>query len=345
VVVHDASPAARALLVLELIQSTPGIGAERLADRLGLSDRAVRRHVAILREAGIPVESTRGRYGGYRIGRGLRLPPLMFTPAEALGLVMAVLEGHPATDDDPVGQALGKIVRALPEPLARPADAVRRVPARGWHVVVPDVDVTLQLVQACDAERRVRLRYGVDGDRTWDVELDPWAVVVRHRRWYLLGWSHDKEARRVYRVDRVRSVAVLSERFERPADLDALATVEDQLAMGWKHQVEVIIDGGVEECRHWLPRSFGRLEEVDATTTRLVATTDEPEWYAAQLANLPMPFRLVGSPEVRAAMIELAERLHAASEQSPSQSRPQGPLAGEGGPPLGLRVTRKGGPV
>jgi predicted DNA-binding transcriptional regulator YafY len=314
VVVHDVSPAARALLVLEMIQSSPGITADRLADRLGLSDRAVRRHVGVLREAGIPVESTRGRYGGYRLGRGMRLPPLMFTATEALGLVMAVLEGHPAGEDDPVGQALGKIVRALPEPLARPADAVRRVAARGWDVVVPDVEITAAVVQASDAGERVRLRYGYGPDREWDVELDPWAVVVRHRRWYLLGWSHDREARRVLRLDRVRAVQVLGETFEPPADLDPLAAVEEQLAMGWKHAVEVLIDAPVEECRHWLPRSFGRLEEVDEHATRLVASTDEPEWYAAQLAHLPMSFRLVGSPEVRAAMDELGRRLLAAAE-------------------------------
>src|SRR4051812_16843095 len=297
-----------------MIQNSPGITADRLADRLGLSDRAVRRHVTVLREAGIPVESTRGRYGGYRIGRGLRLPPLMFTPTEALGLVMAVLEGHPAGEDDPVGQALGKIIRALPEPLARPADAVRRVPARGWHVDVPDVDLTLQLVQASDAGRRVRLRYGPSPGREWEVELDPWAVVVRHRRWYLLGWSHDKDDRRVLRVDRVRSVVVLDDRFDAPPGLDALAAVEEQLSMGWRYAVEVVIDAPVEECRHWLPRSFGRLEQLNETRTRLVATTDEPEWYAAQLGNLPMTFRLVGSPEVRAAMLALGRRLLAAAE-------------------------------
>ncbi len=308
-VVHDASPAARALLVLELIQNAPGITADRLADRLGLSDRAVRRHVTILREAGVPVESTRGRYGGYRIGRGMRLAPLMFTPTEALGLVMAVLEGHPAGEEDPVGQALGKIVRALPEPLARPADAVRRIPTRGWQVVVPDVEVTAELVQASDAGHRVRLRYGIDDVREWEIELDPWAVVVRHRRWYVLGWSHGKNARRVLRVDRVRHVEVLPERFERPEDLDALAALEEQLSMGWRYDVEAVIDAPVEDCRHWLPRTFGRLEEVDAATTRLVATTDEPDWYAAQLANLPFPFRLVGSPEVREAMVVLGRRL------------------------------------
>jgi predicted DNA-binding transcriptional regulator YafY len=325
VVVHDASPAARALLVLEMISNSPGISADRLAERLGLSDRAIRRHVGTLREAGIPVESTRGRYGGYRIGRGLRLPPLMFTPAEALGLVMAVLEGHPAGEDEPVGQALGKIVRALPEPLARTADAVRRVPARGWQVVVPDPDVTLQLVQAVDGRQRVRLRYGQDADRLYDVEIDPWAVVVRHRRWYLLGWSHDKDARRVLRIDRVHGVvATRPHSFEPPPGLDALVAVEEQLSSGWRYDVEVVIQAPVEECRHWLPRSLGRLEEIDDGTTRLVATTDEPDWYAVQLANLPMPFRLVGSPEVRAAMREVADRLRTAAG---------GPLPGEVPPP------------
>ena len=83
--------------------------------------------------------------------------------------------------------------------------------------------------------------------------------------------------------------------------------------MGWKHQVEVVISAPLDECRHWLPRSLGRLEEVDASTTRLVATTDEPEWYAVQLANLPMDFRLVGSPEVRVAMSALSKRLRTAT--------------------------------
>ena len=87
-VVHDASPAARALLVLEMIQNAPGITADRLADRLGLSDRAVRRHVGILREAGIPVESTRGRYGGYRIGRGMRLNRRTANPAAVMPAAM-----------------------------------------------------------------------------------------------------------------------------------------------------------------------------------------------------------------------------------------------------------------
>ncbi len=313
-VVHDTSPAARALLVLEMIQNSPGISADRLADRLGLSDRAVRRQVAVLREAGIPVESTRGRYGGYRIGRGMRLPPLMFTPTEAIGLVMAVLEGHPAGEGDPVGQALGKIVRALPEQLARPADAVRRVAARGWDVVTPDVATTARLVQACEAGERLRLSYGAHAAQPWETTVDPWAVVVRHRRWYLLCWSLDRSARRVLRVDRVREIVVVHPPFERafeaaPIDLDPLMAVEEQLSQGWRYPVEVLVDAPLPEVQHWLPRSFGRLEATGAGSTRLVATTDEPDWYAAQLAGLPFAFRVVDGSELRAAVVVLADRL------------------------------------
>jgi len=313
--VDVTSPTARALLVLEMVQNQPGIGAAQLAGRLGLSDRAVRRHVAVLREAGIPVESTRGRYGGYRVGRGLRVPPLMFTATEALALVMAVLEGHDAADpEDPVGSALGKIVRVLPEPLAGPVDAIRRVTARGWDVGVPDVETTAALVQASAARRRVRLRYRFGRGDEHEMEVDPWAVVVRHRRWYLLGWSHTKDARRVLRVDRVTRVGVLAETFMQPADLDPVAAVEEQLSQGWRYAVEVEIEAPLSDVEHWLPRSFGRLEAVDERRTRLVATTDEPEWYAAELAGLPFDFRLIGSPEVRAAMKVVARRLQAAAD-------------------------------
>ncbi|MGC2401020.1 MAG: HTH domain-containing protein, partial [Acidobacteriaceae bacterium] len=124
----DASPTARALLALELVQSSPGITADRLAGKLGVSERAARRYIGILREAEIPIESVRGPYGGYRVSRGLRLPPLMFSATEALSLVMAVLDGHHDAGDpvNPIGSALGKIMRALPEPVAAQAEAVRQ---------------------------------------------------------------------------------------------------------------------------------------------------------------------------------------------------------------------------
>ena len=319
----DASPTARALLALELIQGSPGITADRLADKLGVSDRAARRYVGILREAGIPIDSLRGPYGGYRVGRGLRLPPLMFSATEALSLVMAVLDGHHDASDPtgPVGSALGKIVRALPEPVAAQAEAVRRAtaPAPDRAAARPSPETAAALVQASSDRRRVRLGYRSEAGSEWEADVDPWAVVVRHGRWYLLCWSHTSKGRRAYRIDRVSAVGVLADRFEPPAELDPVATLEDHLAVGWEYSVEVVIDASFEKVAPCVPRALGRLEPAGASTCRLVGTTSNPRWYAEQLAALPAASRIVGGPEVREAARTLGQRLlAAAAEEAPT---------------------------
>ncbi len=313
---YDVSPTARTLMVLELIQNSPGITADQLGEKLGVSERAARRYVAILREADIPIESVRGPYGGYRVGRGLRLAPLMFTPTEALGLVMAVLEG-PRGADDPVENALGKIIRVLPEPIARSTDAVRRVSARGPDpgARTPDPGITAQLVSYSTACRRLSLRYERCPGEEWSMEVDPWAVVVRRGRWYLLCWSHSKNDRRVLRVDKVTRVEALDGTFTPPTDLDPLAAVEEHLALGWKYKIEVVIDAPLDDAAQWIPRSMGRLEAIDADHTRLLASTDVPSWYAAQLTAIGAPYRILSSPELQEAARALGERLLEASNR------------------------------
>jgi predicted DNA-binding transcriptional regulator YafY len=309
--VHDdSSPTARALLALELVQGSPGITAERLGDRLGVSERAARRYVAILREAGVPIESVRGPYGGYRVGRGLRLPPLMFTASEALGLVMAVLEAHGRTgDDDPVGSAVGKMVRVLPENIARPLEALRHVTARRTDPDPPHPETTATLVRASADRRRARIGYALGPHRERTLLVDPWAVVVRHGRWYVLGWSHAADARRMYRVDRVTSVEVLADSFEPPADLDPFRALEEQMSQGWPYAVEVEIDAPLEEVRRWLRRSLGVTEAIDGGRTRLTGSTENLHWYATEVAEFRASYRVVGGPELRSAVRDIAERL------------------------------------
>jgi predicted DNA-binding transcriptional regulator YafY len=309
----ESSPTARALLALELLQGSPGITADRLAEKLGVSERAARRYVGILREAGIPIESVRGPYGGYRVGRGLRLPPLVFSSTEALGLVMAVLDGHHAAADpaDPVGSALGKIVRALPEPVAAQAEAVRRntAPAPDRAAARPDPGTTTALVEACSNHRRVRIGYRSEAGSEWTAEVDPWAVVVRHGRWYLLCWKHDADALRAYRIDRVRSVDALDRTFVPRADLDPVALLEEHLAVGWEYETEVVIDAPFDTVARCVPRAVGRLESLDDGTCRLTGSTSNPYWYAEQLAAIPAPYRIVQGPELRAAVRALGQRL------------------------------------
>jgi predicted DNA-binding transcriptional regulator YafY len=309
----DTSPTARALLALELLQGNPGITADRLADKLGVSERAARRYVGILREAGIPIESVRGPYGGYRVGRGLRLPPLMFSATEALGLVMAVLDGHHNASDptDLVGSALGKIMRALPEPVAAQAEAVRRstAPAPDWSAARPEPEITTALVQACSDRRPVRLSYRSEAGSEFVIEADPWSVVVRHGRWYLLCWSRTARAKRAYRIDRVGEVQQLDGAFSPPADLDPVGMLEDHLAVGWEYETDVVIDAPFETVARCVPRALGRLAPVDAGTCRLTGSTGNPTWYAERLAAIQRPYRIIGCAELQEAARVLGQRL------------------------------------
>ena len=305
------SPTARSLRTLELLQDRR-MRAEELASRLGVTERAARRYVGILREAGIPVESERGPYGGYRLGRGLRLPPLVFSSIEALGLVMAVLDGHHAAGDadDPVGRALGKLMRSLPEKVAAQASTVRAhaAAAPDRAAVRPDPATTSALVQAVADDHRVRVEYRSESGRQWSMTVDPWAVVVRYGRWYLLCHSHAADAVRSYRIDRVLAVEALDEGFERPPDLDAVGLVEESLGSGWEYDTEVVIEAPLGRVV-WVPRAMGRLEPVDEHTTRLRGTTSNPWWYAEKLTAVPVPFRVVGGPELVHCVREVGTRL------------------------------------
>ena len=333
---QEISPTARALLALEAIQNAPGITAQRLGDRLGVTERAARRYVAILREAGLPIDSVSGPYGGYQVGRGMRLPPLTFTAAEAAGLVMAVLEGHKAAADpaDLVGTALAKILRVLPSrvsALVRPIRDVTATSAVGGPAdVVADAaaaetrvspELTTALFEACAGGRRLRLGYRMasrSGDEGWverSMDVDPWAVVLRHSRWYLLCWSHTRDARRVLRVDRIAAAFQLAESFTPPSGLDPLRLLDEHLSQGWSYPVDVLIEAPVAAVTSWLPRSLGKFSAYgdDGSQTRLQASTDEPAWYAGQLAMLPYRFQVTESAELRQAVAELGQRLLKAS--------------------------------
>jgi predicted DNA-binding transcriptional regulator YafY len=317
-VTADLSPTGRALRALELLQAQPGITAAQLAERLGVTERAARRYVAILREADIPVESTRGPYGGYWVGRGIRLPPLMFTAAEALGLVMAVLDGsHAAADaDDPVGAALGKIIRALPENIGRQAATMRHhacaAPDRG--AARPGTQTTSTLVAAVAAQRRVSIGYRSESGRQWTEDVDPWAVVVRHGRWYLLCHSHRADAVRAYRIDRIQSVAGGGEQFRAPEDLDHIDLLEQHLGVGWEFETKIVFDAPHEVVARYVRPPMGRLAPSDdGARCVLTGTTSNPAMYAGEwLAAIPVRFHVAGGPELRAAVAAVTERLTAA---------------------------------
>jgi predicted DNA-binding transcriptional regulator YafY len=172
------------------------------------------------------------------------------------------------------------------------------------------------LIESCAAAQRLRLTYRLGRPGDLQMEIDPWAVVLRHSRWYLLGWSHTSQARRVLRVDRITSIETGHETFEPPDDLDALRVLELHLSEGWSHPVEVIVDATVEETSRWVSRSLGRLEPHEGGRTRMTATTNNPDWYATRLAAILAPFHIVGSPPIQEAMAALGRKLTEAASQT-----------------------------
>ncbi|HKX75841.1 MAG TPA: WYL domain-containing protein [Acidimicrobiia bacterium] len=317
------SPTARALRTLELLQVRPGITADEIADRLAVTDRAARRYIEILREADIPIESSRGPYGGYRLGRGVRLPPLVFSAGEALGLVMAVLDGHHAAADplDPVGSALGKLIRSLPENVGRAAATMRQhaLAAPDRRAARPDPVITSALVDAIASQRRVRIFYRPERGARMETEADPWAIVIRHGRWYLLCFAHRAGGERAYRIDRIENLEQLQADSQPPPDLDPIARLEQHLGSGWKHETHVIFEAPISTVARFVPPPMGRLEPIDeGSRTALRGTTNNPTMYAGEwLASIPLPFTVLGGPELREAVAAIARRMAAAAGLNP----------------------------
>jgi predicted DNA-binding transcriptional regulator YafY len=311
-----SSPASRALRTLDLLRLRPGATATELAERLGVTERAARRYIDVLREAGVPVESTRGPYGGYRLGRGATLAPVQFDEEEALDLVMAVLEGRPSAGDDvdPVGRALGKVVRALPARVARQAallrDSAAAVPADGS--ARPDPSITRDLVRATAERRTVRIGYRPASGQERAFTVDPWAVVVRHGRWYLLCRAHHAAAVRAYRVDRVTAVEPAAGTFAPPDDLDAVRLLETHLGSGWRFATRVRFAAPASDVAPWIGPVMGVLAS-DGDGCVLTGSTQNPAMYAQEwLAAVPFPFTVEEGPELREAVAAVAARFAAA---------------------------------
>ena len=219
------------------------------------------------------------------------------------------------------GSALAKVIRALPENVGRQAAALHNYAsaAPDRHAAHPDPAVTSALVVAVASRHRVRLGYRSQSGGEWEAEVDPWAVVVRHGRWYLLCHSHHAGAVRSYRIDRVSTVEHTRHPFTPPDGLDPVAALEENLGEGWDFPVRVVFMAPHSEVAPWIRAPMGRLE-AHASGCVLIGSTGNPTMYAQEwLAAIPFAFRVEGGDELRAAVAALASRCAAAVKDQPGQ--------------------------
>jgi predicted DNA-binding transcriptional regulator YafY len=305
-----ASPTARLLELLELLQARPLTTGREIADRLGIDARTARRYVGVLQELGIPVEGQRGVGGGYRIRPGYRLPPLMLADEEAVVVVLGLLANRGASDA--VDGALAKINRILPTTLRRQIEALEETLGftRSTSAAPADAAAVLLLADAIRRRRRVRTEYrSFTGDES-ERELSPHGLVVHSGRWYLAAYDHLRDDLRTFRVDRMSGAALADGACVRPPDgFDAVAHVTKSLAsVPWKWEVEVLLDLAVDEAARRIPATLAELvDDPDGTLLRM--RVESLDWMATVLAGLGCGFAIRRPDELHASVGALAERL------------------------------------
>ncbi|MGW8975597.1 helix-turn-helix transcriptional regulator [Streptomyces platensis] len=319
-------PTGRVLTLLELLQSGGTRTVAELADRLGVEGRTVRRYVNQLIDLDVPVESVRGRYGGYRLAPGYRLPPLMLSDDEALAVLLGLIAGRRAglrtTERTASETATAKIRRVLPKHLARRLDTLLESLAftgRPGEFAAPDAGVLLTLADAVRHRRPVSLRYTDRNGRRSERTLHAYGIVAHAGRWYVTGTDAGIGEDRTFRLDRLTDARTLPGSFEVPEGPDPAQRVLSGFATAeYRHEVTLRIHGTVEQIRAHLPASVASLEEYEPTADqdppaerwrRVRLRAERLDWLPPALASIDRPFVIERPAELRDLVVALADRL------------------------------------
>nr|WP_067821735.1 YafY family protein [Actinomadura kijaniata] len=306
----------RVLRLLSLLQRRPSWTAAELAAELGVTDRSVRRDVERLRALGYPVHATAGVGGGYRLGAGTRLPPLLLDDEEATATAVSL---RLAAGGTVVGagqaalRALAKLDQVMPPRLRA---EVRAVHGATEILVDPGVQVDAELLttlaRACRDAVRVRFRYtgrdGAERERT----VEPVRMVATGRRWYLMAWDVDRDDWRTFRLDRMREATATTWRFRAREHPDPVAYVRRSVTEApYRHLARIRMHAPPERVRELVPPQVGRVEDDRDGWCVLVVGGDDLDWLAVRVARLGFEAQVLEPPELREAAARLARRLAA----------------------------------
>jgi predicted DNA-binding transcriptional regulator YafY len=308
------SPTTRLLTILELLQSHPQMSGSEIAGRLEVDKRTVRRYIVMLQDMGIPIEAERGPYGAYRLRRGYKLPPLMFTDAEAVTLtlgLLAIREFHFPVDAAAVEGALAKTERVMPERLFLEARALQesitfRVPPSP-SPSLNNVFLT-RLSLAAQQCTQVLLRYRAFNGEETERDFDPYGILFYEGYWYTAGYCHLRQGLRSFRLDRTVAVEPRSQPFQRPAEFDIFAYVMSGLAASpGAYPVEVFLKTSLAHAQQVFSPGMGSLEETPGGVIFRRSAT-QMDWIANFLLSLDFPVQALQPPELRDLLRSMAAR-------------------------------------
>ena len=319
-------PIMRVLTVLEVLQARDHVTGAELAARLEVDLRTVQRYIVRLKDLSIPVESSRGVGGAYRLKPGYRLPPLLLTNEEAFALSLGLHSLQqlglstfaPATEG-----ALAKLERVLPDSLRASIRTVKDVVAiePGPWVVSTSVEFLIRAATAIRSGRRVRFEYESHDGAVSRRQIEPYAVMHTDGRWYLIGYCLARRAMRTFRLDRVSNLEVGTGAFKRPAGFDARSYMRAHMPFVQSvYQIDVWIDMPIEQAEQSIAPWRVSMEEQDGGT-RLRCGRDRLEMFAAMLLATGRRVVVHRPEEMRNTFRELARQaLQAAGEMGSESS-------------------------
>jgi predicted DNA-binding transcriptional regulator YafY len=316
-----AKPLARVLALLDILQMGGTRTQRELSQRLGVDERTVRRYVDHLVDLDVPVESVRGRYGGYRLAPGYRMPPLMLTDAEAVAVLLGLTGARRAALDPDAAVAVesaeAKVRRVLPRALAARLAALSTATTysdESRRPVTPETGILLAVAGAAVRRQPLAILYTDRNDRVTERVLQPYGVVALEGRWYATGLDSRSGAVRSFRLDRITRVAVQDGQFQVPAGFDPASVVTEAVSgASYPHPVSVRVHGDERAVRMRLrmPGPAMVIEQADGEPgwVRVRWRVERLDWVSSALAGLGLPFVIEEPGELREQVRALAGRL------------------------------------
>ncbi|GAA5128525.1 helix-turn-helix transcriptional regulator [Pseudonocardia adelaidensis] len=316
----------RVLRLLALLQRRPSWTATELAAELGVTDRSVRRDVERLRALGYPVHATAGVGGGYTLGAGTRLPPLLLDDKEAIATAVSLLwagssGGTVAGAGEAALRALAKLDQVMPPRLRA---EVRAVHGATDTLVGPgiqiDGELLVTLARACRDAVRLRFRYAPRDREEHERTVEPVRMVATGRRWYLMAWDVDRADWRTFRLDRMRDAVATTWRFRPREHPDPASYVQRSVTEApYRYLARVRLRAAAERVRELVPPQVARVEDDRDGWCVLSAGGDNLDWLTVHIARLGFETEVLEPPELREAAAVLARRV-AAMAGTPHQT-------------------------
>ncbi|UED85557.1 helix-turn-helix transcriptional regulator [Streptomyces profundus] len=318
---------ARLLRLLSLLQTPREWTGPELAERLEVTTRTIRNDVDRLRRLGYPVDAIRGSIGGYRLGAGSTLPPLLLDDEEAVAVAVGLRTatgGAISGIEESSLSALTKLEQVLPPRLRRRVGALNSytvaIPARESESRVSPETLTT-IAAACRDRERLRFDYLNHGaDEPVRREAEPYRLVNWGRRWYLIAWDIAREDWRTFRVDRLTPRVPNGPRFAaRPLpDEDVAGYVSRGVAAApWRVRARVLVHTSAERLAERLPASVGVVEPAGPESCLLHTGADSAQTLAIWLGMLDADFAVQDNPELVAHLRVLSRRFAGSAERQP----------------------------